>query len=77
MGARVVGVDAFGVDVAGADGSKSRIEAHTTIWAAGVQASPLAAELADASGAELDRAGRIQVLPDLIAARASRGLRHR
>ena len=65
MGARVVGVDAFGVDVAGADGSKSRIESHTTIWAAGVQASPLAAELAEASGAELDRAGRIQVLPDL------------
>ena len=65
MGARVVGVDAFGVDVAGADGSKSRIEAHTTIWAAGVQASPLAAKLAEASGAELDRAGRIAVLPDL------------
>jgi NADH dehydrogenase len=65
MGARVVGVDAFGVDVAGADGSKSRIEAHTTILAAGVQASPLAAKLAEASGAELDRAGRIAVLPDL------------
>ncbi len=65
MGARVVGVDAYGVDVAGADGTTSRIEAHTTIWAAGVQASPLAAELAKASGAELDRAGRITVLPDL------------
>jgi NADH dehydrogenase len=65
MGARVVGVDAFGVDVVVADGSKSRIEAHTTIWAAGVQASPLAAKLAEASGAELDRAGRVQVLPDL------------
>ena len=34
----------FGVDVAGADGGGSRIEAQTTIWAAGVQASPLAAE---------------------------------
>ena len=65
MGARVVGVDAFGVDVAGADGAKTRIDAHTTIWAAGVQASPLAAELATASGAELDRAGRVAVLPDL------------
>ena len=65
MGARVVGVDAFGVDVAGADGSKTRIDAHTAIWAAGVQASPLAAKLAEASGAELDRAGRIAVLPDL------------
>ena len=65
MGARVVGVDALGVDVAAEDGTRSRIEAHTTIWAAGVQASPLAAKLAEASGAELDRAGRIAVLPDL------------
>jgi NADH:ubiquinone reductase (H+-translocating) len=65
MGARVVGVDAFGVDVATADGGKSRIDTHTTIWAAGVQASPLAAVLAEASGAEVDRAGRILVLPDL------------
>ena len=65
MGARVVGVDAQGVDVAAEDGTRSRIEAFTTIWAAGVQASPLAAKLAEASGAELDRAGRISVLPDL------------
>ncbi len=65
MNARVVGVDAFGVDVLGADGGKSRIDANTTIWAAGVQASPLAAKLAEASGAETDRAGRIAVLPDL------------
>jgi NADH dehydrogenase len=65
MGARVVGVDAYGVDVRGDDGATSRIDAFTTLWAAGVQASPLAAELAKASGASLDRAGRIEVLPDL------------
>jgi NADH dehydrogenase len=65
MGARVVGVDASGVDVTTADGTTSRITARTTIWAAGVQASPLAAELASASGAKVDRAGRITVLPDL------------
>ena len=65
MGARVVGVDAAGVDVADGDGNRSRIDAYTTIWAAGVQASPLAAELAKAAGAEVDRAGRIEVLPDL------------
>jgi NADH dehydrogenase len=35
------------------------------IWAAGVTASPLAALLADRSGAELDRAGRVTVEPDL------------
>jgi NADH dehydrogenase len=65
LGARVVGVDAWGVDVSAKDGTRSRIDALTTIWAAGVQASPLAGKLAEASGAELDRAGRISVLPDL------------
>jgi NADH dehydrogenase len=65
MNSRVVGVDATGADVVGADGNKSRIAAHTTIWAAGVQASPLATALAEASGASIDRAGRIAVLPDL------------
>jgi NADH dehydrogenase len=52
------------VDIEGPDG-KDRIDAGTTIWAAGVQASPLAAKLAAASGAQTDRAGRIAVLPDL------------
>jgi NADH dehydrogenase len=65
MNARVVGVDATGVDVVDRDGMASRIDTYTTIWAAGVQASPLAAELAKASGANLDRAGRIAVQPDL------------
>ena len=64
MRARVVGVDAMGVDVEGPDG-KERISAHTVIWAAGVQASPLAKMLADATGAEIDRSGRIAVQPDL------------
>jgi NADH dehydrogenase len=35
------------------------------VWAAGVQASPLAARLAEASGGEVDRAGRLLVRPDL------------
>jgi NADH:ubiquinone reductase (H+-translocating) len=65
MGARVTGVDAMGVDVTLKDGSTDRIAARTTIWAAGVQASPLAGKLAEACGAEVDRAGRIKVLPDL------------
>jgi len=65
MGRRVVGVDPFGVDTESADGTKSRFECGTTIWAAGVQASPLAGMLAEASGATTDRAGRIEVLPDL------------
>jgi NADH dehydrogenase len=35
------------------------------VWAAGVTASPLARALADASGTDVDRAGRATVLPDL------------
>jgi NADH dehydrogenase len=65
MGLRVVGVDPFGVDAEGANGEKERLECATVIWAAGVQASPLAGLLAKASGAETDHAGRIAVLPDL------------
>ena len=65
MGARVVGVDATGVDLTDAAGATSRLETYTTVWAAGVEASPLADELAKATGAELNRAGRIAVLPDL------------
>jgi NADH dehydrogenase len=64
MGARVVGVDATGVDITDAEGTTSRLATYTTIWAAGVEASPLATDLAKATGAELDRAGRIAVLPD-------------
>ena len=64
MGSRVTGIDANGLDVATSTGTE-RIAAHTVIWAAGVQASPLAKMLADATGAEVDRAGRIATLPDL------------
>ena len=46
-------------------GSASEVRARTIIWAAGVSASPLAAMLAQASGAQLDRMGRITVQPDL------------
>jgi len=64
MNSMVTGVDATGVDVKGPNGPE-RIVARTVIWAAGVEASPLARLLADATGAEVDRAGRIAVLPDL------------
>lgn len=46
-------------------GQASEVQARTIIWAAGVSASPLARMLATASGARLDRAGRITVEPDL------------
>ena len=63
-GTIVTGVDADGVDVKGAAGTTERFRSKTTIWAAGVSASPLANVLAVASGAELDRAGRIKVESD-------------
>jgi NADH dehydrogenase len=46
-------------------GGSERLATQTVIWAAGVSASPLAKELAAATGAALDRAGRITVEPDL------------
>jgi NADH dehydrogenase len=64
MGARVTTVDQQGVEYTTTDGTE-RIEAHTVVWAAGVQASPLAGALAKAAGMETDRSGRIEVLPDL------------
>lgn len=38
---------------------------RTVIWAAGVAGSPLGKQLAEATGAELDRVGRLLVQPDL------------
>jgi NADH:ubiquinone reductase (H+-translocating) len=64
MGTRVVGVDAKGVDIVDHTGAPSRLDAYITLWAAGVEASPLAKKLADACGLEVDRAGRIPVQPD-------------
>jgi NADH dehydrogenase len=65
LGAKVVGVSGTGIDVEDAQGQRRRIECVCKVWAAGVQASPLGALLARQCGAELDRAGRIRVLPDL------------
>jgi NADH dehydrogenase len=43
------------------DGQLEVIPARTVIWAAGVQASPIGQVLAEATGSELDRAGRVVV----------------
>jgi NADH:ubiquinone reductase (H+-translocating) len=64
LGHMVVGVDGDGVTLDGTDGSR-RLPARTVIWAAGVQASALAAALAEPTGAELDRTGRMTVNADL------------
>src|SRR3954447_19617241 len=65
LGAMVTNVDENGIDVKDGDGTVRRITAATKIWAAGVQASPLGRQLAEQSGAETDRAGRVLVQPDL------------
>jgi NADH dehydrogenase len=46
-------------------GTVETIPARTKVWAAGVEASPLARSLADSIGAPVDRAGRITVNPNL------------
>jgi NADH dehydrogenase len=46
-------------------GQSEVVPTRTVLWGAGVEASPLARALAQASGAELDRGGRVAVLPDL------------
>jgi NADH:ubiquinone reductase (H+-translocating) len=65
LGSTVVDVDEHGVTITGADGARDRIAARTVIWAAGVAASDLAGRLGELTGAELDRAGRVAVNPDL------------
>jgi NADH dehydrogenase len=60
---RVTGIDAGGVTYADAQGEQ-RLSTATVIWSAGVAASPLGKTL----GAELDRAGRVVVQPDLSIA---------
>jgi NADH:ubiquinone reductase (H+-translocating) len=61
----VVGVDGNGVTVEDSSGARERIPSRTIVWAAGVNASELAARLGELTGAERDRAGRITVEPDL------------
>jgi NADH:ubiquinone reductase (H+-translocating) len=58
-----VEMDHQSITVKGPDGLET-IRAGTRIWAAGVQASPLARMLAEKAGVETDRAGRIPVGPD-------------
>jgi NADH:quinone reductase (non-electrogenic) len=65
LGAMVVDVDEWGIEVQDKDGTRRRIEATTKVWAAGVQASPLGRVLGEQTGAAVDRAGRISVNPDL------------
>src|SRR3954452_19034498 len=61
----VVDIDDHSVTIEAAEHGHERIPTRTVIWAAGVTASSLARRLAEATGAEVDRAGRVTVAPDL------------
>ncbi len=61
----VTNVEADAVTVDEPGGGSQRISTRTIIWAAGVTASSLAKTLGELTGAELDRAGRLAVEPDL------------
>jgi NADH dehydrogenase len=61
----VVDIDDESVTVAAPDGATERIPTRNAIWAAGVEASSLAAQLGELTGADVDRAGRVTVEPDL------------
>lgn len=50
------------------NGQTETIVAKTVLWAAGVRASSLGKIIGDRTGAELDRAGRVVVNPDLSVA---------
>jgi NADH:ubiquinone reductase (H+-translocating) len=65
VGSTVVGIDREAVTVDEGAGTTRRIPARTVIWAAGVTASRLASRLGELTGADVDRAGRVTVEPDL------------
>jgi NADH dehydrogenase len=67
-GARVTHIDAQGLRYASGPAGAAQeqwLAAHTVVWAAGVAASPLGRALQRGTGCTLDRAGRVQVEPDL------------
>jgi NADH:ubiquinone reductase (H+-translocating) len=66
-GARATAIDPRGVTIE-VGGATERIHTRTVIWAAGVHPVPLTDAIARATGATTDRAGRIEVNPDLTVA---------
>ncbi len=61
---KVAVIDAHGLELQAADGSRERLECQTILWAAGVRASPLTALLGEA----LDRSARVAVTGHLSLA---------
>jgi NADH:ubiquinone reductase (H+-translocating) len=61
----VVDVGPDSVTIEDRGGARTQVSTRTVVWAAGVTASPVARQLADAAGASVDPAGRVTVEPDL------------
>lgn len=61
----VTSVDDTGLTLKQTDGTERRIASICKVWAAGVQGNPLGKAVAEQTSAEVDRAGRVKVLPDL------------
>jgi NADH:ubiquinone reductase (H+-translocating) len=65
LGHTVVEIDDHGVTIEDPEHRQEQIPSRTVIWAAGVTASSLARKLGEPTGAEVDRAGRVSVRPNL------------
>ncbi len=65
LGTFVTDIEPGKVTVKDKQGVEHRIAAETVVWSAGVQASGFTEILAEATGAETDRAGRLLINPDL------------
>ncbi|MFE7798121.1 NAD(P)/FAD-dependent oxidoreductase [Nocardia sp. NPDC057440] len=65
LGTFVTDIELGKVTVKDSDGVERRIAAETVVWSAGVQAGGFATLLAEATGVETDRAGRLLINPDL------------
>jgi NADH dehydrogenase len=63
QGGMVTNIDSDGVDVKRGEETE-RIHAKTVIWAAGVKASPLGKLIAERTGAQADKMGRVMVEAD-------------
>jgi NADH dehydrogenase len=61
----VTQIDGTGLSVRAEDGTETRYDAGTVLWTAGIAAPSVATAIAQATGAKQDRAGRIEVGPDL------------
>jgi NADH dehydrogenase len=64
LGGMVTDIDERGVVITKSNNTTQRIEAATKVWAAGMKAAGIGADLAAGAGAQLQPSGRVEVAPD-------------